>query len=515
MKILRYILIQILACLIITGYSIGQSTLSVANGGKMYISSGTSVQQQNLNIGSGSQLINWGDLTVNGVLANFAGSPGLILKANENAYGSLMHTTPMVPATVEQYLSSQKWHLVAPGLSNETIAPYLDIYFKKWHEQDGSWEYLTQPLSIEIYATTGYSAWASEALTGTTTVELNGNLLAGNIMATSLNYTSGSPGEGWNLLGNPYPSAVDWDGTWTTTNIGGWVLIYDNGTYKGWNPFLTGDDQSYNGKTDGLIAPKQGFWVKTIGANPALLFKQDARSHGDVAFYKEENVVLSYPSLHLFAEANGYTDEMAMLFLEDGTTGFDGLYELEKQYNVIEAPTIYSLPFSEVPTAINVLPKNWIEETELPIVPVGFELIEGTSCTLSATGLETFDANTTIFLEDLTEGVMHDLSNGDYTFISGNIENPDRFLLHFGNSLSVEENDMNPIQVYAFHDFVYIKTPVNTKGEAVIYDLMGREIMSFDIQQGLTRKHVFESGYYIVKVVSDAELTTQMVYIKH
>ncbi len=287
----------------------------------MKVTSGTTVQNQNLNIGSGSQLINWGDLTVNGVLANYAGTPGLILKANENDYGSLMHTTPLVNATVEQYLTSQRWHLVAPGLSNETIEPYLDIYFKKWHENDGTWEYLTQPLSTDIYATTGYSAWASDALTGTTTVVLEGNLMAGDVPAMGLSYTAGSSQIGWNLVGNPYPSAINWDGSWSMSNIGGWTLVYDNGTYKGWNPFLSGEFCSYNGKTDGMIAPKQGFWVKAIGTNPALIFEQESRSHGDLPFMKDEKVTLSFPALRLIANANGYSDEMAILFLEDGTIG--------------------------------------------------------------------------------------------------------------------------------------------------------------------------------------------------
>ncbi len=514
MKILRFLLIQILACLIITSFSIGQSTLTVASGGKMKVCSGTTVQNQNLNIGNGSQLINWGDLTVNGVLANTAGTPGLILKANENGYGSLMHTTNNVPATREQYLSSEKWHLVAPGLSNETIEPYMDIYFKKWNEADGDWEYLVQPVSTEIYATSGYSAWTSNALTGTTTVQLEGNLLAGDVPVTSLSYTSSSSMAGWNLVGNPFPSAVEWNQDWFIHNLSGWALVYDNGTYKGWNPWMPIGEQSYNGKADGYIASGQGFWIRTVQDDAQLTIPQSARAHSAVEFLKDSQVS-EQKSIHLIAEANGFSDEMAILFMEDGTLGFDGLYELEKHYNVIEAPTIYSVPATVVPTAFNVLPENWIKDTEQPIIPVGFELEEGTSCTISSTGLEGFDPNTTIYLEDLVEGVMHNLSIGDYSFISINPENPDRFLLHFGSSLDIQETEANQIHIYSYKEFVYIKTPINTKGTAVIYDLMGRKIIAFDIYEGLTKKPVFKSGYYIVKVVSEDELITQKIYIKN
>jgi hypothetical protein len=514
MKTLKILLLQSIACLIITSYSIGQSTLTVAGGGKMNITPGTTVQQQNLDIGSGSQLVNWGDLTVNGVLANNAGTPGLILKADENGYGSLMHLTGNIPATSEQYLVSERWHLVTPGLTGETIEPYENTYFKTWHENDGTWEYLVLPMTIPIEASVGYSVWTSDAYTGTKTVSLEGNLLAGDIAATGLSYTPGSPQLGYNLVGNPYPSSIDWDGSWSMNNIGGWAVVYDNGTFKGWNPFLSGDDRSYNGKTDGLIAPRQAFWIRATAANPTLTFKQNSRSHGEVPFYKDDKYVKSYAGLHLIASANEYTDEMAILFMEEGTLGFDELYELEKHYNIIQAPTIYSVPATEAPTAFNVLPEDWIEESEQPIIPVGFELEEGVTCTISSTGLDSFDPYTTIYLEDLVGGVMHDLKTGDYSFISVNPENPDRFLLHFESTVDLEENGITAVQIYSYNKFVYIKAALSTEGKATIYDLMGREIISFDVQGGLTKKHVFDSGYYIVKVLSNEEITTKKVYIK-
>lgn len=76
------------------------------------------------------------------------------------------------------------------------------------------------------------------------------------------------------FLGNPYPSALDWndDASWNKVNVGGWAVIYDNGTNRGWNPLLTGIDRSWNRKTDGIISATQGFWVKayTNGASMTI-----------------------------------------------------------------------------------------------------------------------------------------------------------------------------------------------------------------------------------------------------
>ena len=509
-----HIIILVLLSLIISNYTIGQSTLTVTGGGKINITSGTSVQSQNLDIGSGSQLVNRGNLTVNEVLTNNAGTPGLVIKADENGYGSLMHSTAAVPATVEQYLTSDRWHLVSPPVSNETIETYLDIYLKKWHESDGTWEYLTQPLSIELSSTKGYSAWASNGLTGTATVSFEGNLIAGDMAAQALSYTSGSPQPGWNLVGNPYPSTVEWNTSWNLTNIGGWAVIYENGTFRGWNPYLPVGEQSYNGKTNGLIAPTQGFWIRALSSNPYLIFKQDARSHGDVPFYKDDSESSSIQSIHLIASANGYTDETSILFIEDGTTGFDGLYELEKHFNVEEAPTFYSIPETGTPTAVNILPDNWITETNSPIIPLGFEILPGTLCTISSTGLETFNPDLTIYLEDLEENVLHDLSYGDYSFTSIDQFSTDRFLLHFGSPNQVEENSISDYQIYSHNEFVYVKIPASISGNATIYDMMGKEVISFRLENELTKQAVFQTGYYVVSIITNDQYLTQKVYIK-
>ena len=236
MKTLKILLIQITVCLILTTSSIGQSTFNLANGSHIKILAGTDFQMNDLSIGAGNQLVNRGNLTVNGVLANFAGTPGLILKADQSGFGSMIHYTPNVPATVEQYLDSERWHLVSQPVSQTTIVVYEGIYLKEWSESNSEWTYLVQPTTIPMNQYEGYSAWASDALTGNTTVTYEGNLKAGNGAYTNLTYTSAS--QGWNLVGNPYPSPVEWNTNWFLNNVGGWAVVYENGTFKGWNPWM-------------------------------------------------------------------------------------------------------------------------------------------------------------------------------------------------------------------------------------------------------------------------------------
>jgi len=515
MKTLGTHVFQIIVCLIIASFSMGQGTINLTDGIKVGISSGTSVSNENLNIEADSRLTNRGELTVTGVLVNFAGTSGLVLKADENGYGSLMHDTPNVNAMVEQYLSSERWHLVTSPVSESTIEPYLDIYLKEWSEEEGSWAYLVQPITMPMNQLQGYSAWASDALTGSTTVVFEGKLNSGNAVYDSLTFTPGGEMEGYNLIGNPYPSPVEWNTNWYLQDVGGWAVIYDNGIFKGWNPWLPEGQQSYNGKTDGMMAPMQGFWIKATGSDPVVVAPQSARKHQLEPFYKKDlNSNVQYITLH--SAANGYSDETTILFLPEGTEGFDGLYELNKHWNVDEAPNIYSKGFGDSFLAVNVLPEDWITTSNSPVIPIGFKIGPGSECLISAEGIETFSPDTPVLLEDLKEGTFQNLKEEPgFTFTSSPLDEADRFLLHFAEPTGISEIEGHNIKIYSYENKVYIQIPNSVKGTAKVFDLKGITISSFDLDQALTSKSISGTGYYIVQVIANRDLITQKVFIKN
>ena len=84
---------------------------------------------------------------------------------------------------------------------------------------------------------------------------------------------------GWNLVGNPSPSTIDWNAAsgWTKTKMDGTIYVWDpadtTGGYKTWNG-TTGNLGS------GLIAPYQAFWVKANGSNPLLQCDNGVKSAG-------------------------------------------------------------------------------------------------------------------------------------------------------------------------------------------------------------------------------------------
>ena len=81
--------------------------------------------------------------------------------------------------------------------------------------------------------------------------------------------------QGWNLLGNPTASALDWKAAsgWTKTNISETIYVWDPST----NDYLVSNGINGN-LPDNRIAPWQAFWVQATAASPALSFTNDVKT---------------------------------------------------------------------------------------------------------------------------------------------------------------------------------------------------------------------------------------------
>jgi len=79
----------------------------------------------------------------------------------------------------------------------------------------------------------------------------------------------------------------------------------------------------------------------------------------------------------------------------------------------------------------------------------------------------------------------------------------------------MEEFNTNAISIYSYEESVYIKLAENVKGEATIHDMMGRKICSLKLKDQLTKKSLYQTGYFIVKVKTDDQFSIQKVYTKN
>ena len=120
------------------------------------------------------------------------------------------------------------------------------------------------------------------------TMNLIGTVNTGDItMPVTYTNNGSSTDDGWNLLGNPYPSQFDWHAFWNAGNSG-----YNGTNYSNINSVIYIFDVSANAYkaynalgntgtlTDGIIASGHAFFVKATGTSPTMTFKEQFKSSG-------------------------------------------------------------------------------------------------------------------------------------------------------------------------------------------------------------------------------------------
>jgi hypothetical protein len=419
-------------------------------------------------------------------------------------------TTVAGTTSVQQYVTSQRWHMVSSPITDATINTYYDIYLKYYNEPTNTWTYLVNPTTLPMNIAQGYAAWAADQYTGTTTVTFTtstGQLNDSEVTVDTLDYTSGAPLVGFNLLGNPYPCALNWNSSWPMTNLNGWMQVYDNGVYRGYNI----DGTSFNGGTP-IIPSTQGFWIRALGPNASITIPRSQRVHNSQAFYKG-SADQEFPSVSLTSEINGMTDETKVIFSQQASKGPDPQLELDKFENVSEAPTLFTISEGKE-FAVNYLPEDYNNV----IVQVGFKTGQEGIYQIKSSLIANLPLNVHVYLEDIKQGTITELSeNSIYEFAYSPLDEPYRFNLLFKDSfIGTEGLIANEINIYAFNSVVYIQMPEQQKSEIAIFDMMGQEIAR-NTSTGESQKTIeikSGAGYYLVKVQTGNKLVTKKVFIK-
>lgn len=500
----------------VPGYLTDVTISSTPGGGNFpETNSGSEAVCNNLTIASGAHLYIPSDnaLTVFGDLTNNAGTSGLIVKSDASGIGSLIHSTTGVNATVEQYLSSEQWHLVSAPVSNATINSYLDIYLKEYNEPDSTWTYLVEPVTTPLNITEGYAVWVSDGLTGTTSVSFPGTLVSSD-QSVNVSYTNGAnhQGKGFNLIGNPYPSYLDWNSNWNMVKMSGWMVVYNNGVYQGYHTSGT----SYNGKTDGIIPPTQGFWVRATQNNPSLTIPNSERLNADQAFYKyaeKESIDLNHPSIRLESTINGFTDEAVVVFHPECTNMFDDFYDLQKFSNVIRAPQLCIIS-NDTSYAVNFMEEDYHNK----IIELGFKTGAEGIYEIAASTISNFDNSICIYLEDRqTKTICKLMEHDPYSFSYNPLDDFHRFNLHFNEStFSAQETNISNIHVYSYRNEIQVQTNAQQTGKIIVNNILGQRVITEQLDEsGKTTIQLNSgTGYYVVSIYTDDAIYTQKIFIK-
>ncbi len=466
-------------------------------------------------------------LTALGTISNNGGTSGLILKSNAIGTASLIHNTNNVPATVERYISgpTEGWHFLSAPVSNQGISGSwlpagsygtgnpatgtgFDLYV--WDEPSFSFKYKLDTTLIgwnSVHSGSNFSAgrgYLYSVQETNPTKEFIGNLNNGAVNYPITVTETLDPKlldlKGFNLVGNPYPSSVDWQAAsgWDRTNLevssGGCDMWVWNPTANNYGVFNSASGVGTN-SISRYLAPMQGYFVKAA-KNGNLAFDNSVRAHtGAGNWFKNtgiKNTGIKNPLIRIAVESeegNGADEALLQFGYSDSNQGTSKLFS-----HVSSAPSLY-LSLEDKKYSVRYL------TTTAENNAVSIEFKAGKEGVYKL--LFNFDSNEFNFiqLEDRLLKTATSLEPASaYLFKSSKEDSVSRFVLHFTAAENTTKKELNGL--------VYMD------GSQLAIDLKGingpTEIKLFDISGQLIVQKYLE-GNVLTKL--DLNLATQILLV--
>ncbi|HNW99190.1 MAG TPA: T9SS type A sorting domain-containing protein [Bacteroidales bacterium] len=462
-------------------------------------------------------------LTVN---ANTINNGTVTLKSDATGTGSFIDNNSALLGIgtyhVEQYLTGsggnspngRYWYVGAP------VTTALSASFNAMGD-NRLWSYSELTASYSEINVNGINLTPLQGfvarLGATETINFTGTFNTGIIGTTdNLSRTATGTYDGYNLVSNPYPSAINWgcENTPTTgltmTNLGSTIWYRSNGGFATYNWSGDGTGQNSGQK---YIPAMQGFWVRVTegNSNGTLILTNSTRVHSSQSFYKQK----SEQNIFRINVSNGsITDEAVIGFYNNAQNTFERFDSEKMFYTDDNAPQTYSLTSDNVVTAIN--GQQELTSGEERIVPIGFSTPVSGTFSFTATNLNDFDASVNVYLEDILQNVTIDLRQTNvYTFSSDAVNDANRFKIHFnGITTNISTQEVSSVYSYAYDNTLFVNTP-SANSTIELYDVLGNLISEQKSISGLNKIKINNSkGIYIIKVLNGKDVFTQKVFIK-
>jgi hypothetical protein len=316
--------------------------------------------------------------------------------------------------------------------------------------------------------------------------------------------------DNWNLVGNPYPSAIDAEEflVQNQTKIEGAVWIWTHGLNPTSNvsPFYNNYQYNYSssdyikynglGSTDpdtfaGKIASGQGFMVNmlhTTATPNTITFTNNMRSDASMVQYDNTDFFRGVSTntvgpveekhriwLDIINTTSGQMDRTLLGYSTSSTLGVDHLYDC------IFRPTSELSMFSIINSEPFIIQGRPLPFNNFDLVPMGIRIVAAGNHTIAIKKVDgLFEQNQDIYLEDKQLNIIHDLRQAPYNFTSSVGTFNDRFVLRY-TTAALSNQDFESIDssvlVSANDGQIKIKSINESLSEVLVYDVLGREIL--------------------------------------
>ncbi len=312
--------------------------------------------------------------------------------------------------------------------------------------------------------------------------------------------------DNWNLVGNPYPSAIKaMDFITVNTNIDGNVRLWTHGTlpssaitspyYNSYtNNYSPNDYIVYNGTAttsgptgfNGYIAAGQSFLVLMndgAATTETVTFNNSMRkTTNNDQFYKQSNLKNNLERHRIWLDlvsSTGVANRTVVGYIEGATQQKDRLFDAYT--NIGGTQDFYSL----IDNKTMVIQGRALPFSPDDMVPMGIVVPNNGTYTISIANVDGLFATNfqNIYLEDKQLNIIYDLKTAPYSFTANAGTFNNRFQLRYTNTKlkNTEFNSTdNQVVITSNNQEILIISAIEKISSVSVFDVLGRKILSLE-----------------------------------
>tara|TARA_R110002050_G_scaffold97893_3_gene203431 strand:- start:5411 stop:8482 length:3072 start_codon:yes stop_codon:yes gene_type:complete len=389
----------------------------------------------------------------------------------------------------------------------------------------------------------GYFAPGNATPTRTFTGKVNNGPISIPIQATTL----GNPGgtgwgdDDWNLIGNPYPSAISATAFWNENSVNNARIITglyfwdeadttggynQNSDYASWN--LAGGVNSGNSAKipTGQIASGQGFWV-VANSSTSVVFDNSMRTGLNDQFFK--NGVDDNHNLWVSCTSpSGYQNNILVGFNPNSTDGVDADFDAHKLIG--NAHIKFASVIDSKEYVIQSLAMVPLQQTK--VIPLTVSSDEYGDHVFANYKMQNMSANYQIYLRDNYLGITKDLRvDSMVVSLDPNVNYTHRFELVVVNEMlvdnsggqtslatSIDEMNLSTMRVIQNESELIVSNEKGFSGFVKVVDITGKVIWSKSQNTEVNALTIdisnWNNGVYILHVTNQENQVYRTKFMK-
>jgi hypothetical protein len=445
-----------------------------------------------------------------------------------SAFGYKYFSSPFSDATVAQF--ADDINLAAPF---PTLYKYDENHLSPTGTDVSGWVAYTTQTGL-LNPLEGYAANFGPVET-IKTVDITGIVNNGPIQRNLINHNRFFT-KGFHLIGNPYPSPINWDNAgWTKTNVDNSIYFFsasspdassavnDSIQYRGtYSSYVGGVSTGINNNN---IAAMQGFFVHVAnGAYPvsaSLGVTNAVRTNNLNPIFKEtifdNRVILRFSAS--FDIKNSRSDVAVIYFDDRAKQSFDTNKDALKIINTDEqVPNLFSLSTDFRQLSINGMDTPSDSLTKIPLC---LKTLSDGWINFNANDISQLPSNMFIYLVDSEQKVTKDLKlNPKHRFFLKAGEYNNRFTLVFSYSKQLEaqavDNNIFTVSMSSNHLVVKIGLPLNASGNLLVTNMKGQVLLQKEVsgKETVELNPHLNTGVYIITLISGVKKESKKILMR-